>query len=366
MSFEESTIISGIKRSPTWILRGLKWSLASGACSIVYLIIAAGQTPLGPKFNLAVIAALVAGIPTAVLLNLLLEKIARKIESAEESQRIQWRNLSRRRYLILAGILITTIIAFVSITLTWTLIRDSRTISKAATARQEFEIFTHGNDFEQSDVNQTLAELQEAHNQLRKELPEPIRKFSISVHLFRDLQQYRAFTGQPWASGSAQCGASETAIAIPLEESLGILADNYHSYVPMHEMVHALMCQTLGEKAFYSVPAWFHEGIATMYQTDGLPKVETAISRIHLWIKQDGLIKPQVFCTGSSWESRDQARLFYRTSLEFVRALESQHGKDELISVMKALQNQGTFDESLRNQFGATCEELYSRWLTSW
>ena len=75
-------------------------------------------------------------------------------------------------------------------------------------------------------MNQTLAELHEAYEHLGRELPKQVREDPISVHLFRNLQEYRAITATPGAFGSVLCNATGTLLAIPLEDIPELLSED--------------------------------------------------------------------------------------------------------------------------------------------
>ena len=232
-------------------------------------------------------------------------------------------------------------------------------------ARQEFEILLYGDRLERTQVNQTLAELQEAYEHLGRELPKRVSEDPISIHLFRNLQEYRAITATPGAFGSVLCNASGTLLAIPLENVPDLLSED-ESRTPMHEMVHALMCQALGPEATHSVPRWFHEGMAQLYESEGPGKFDGTVNRIIVWSKRHDLMAARHFCSASTWASQAEMTLFYRTSLEFVRTLESQQGRDTLIAVIQEIQEGESFDESLHKQLGGSCNQLYEGWIASW
>ena len=300
-----------------------------------------------------------------MLISRLLCKPSLRRELMKRGGNLKWQGLSLREFL--AGAIIAAIAIAVcwSILAAWTSIRDGRIASRAEMARQEFEVFFSSNGFAQAQVNQTLTELQEAYKHLGRELPKQIREDPISVELFRDLKEYRTITARPGAFGSVRCDAAGTLLAIPLEEIPDLLSED-ESRTPMHEMVHALMCQALGPEATHSIPRWFHEGMAQLYESDGPGKFDATKNRIIVWVMRNDLMAVQSFCSASTWVSQAEKKLFYRTTMEFVRTLESQHGRDNLIAVIQAVQEGETFEESLHDHFGGTCGELYERWLSSW
>ena len=57
---------------------------------------------------------------------------------------------------------------------------------------------------------------------------------------------------------------------------------------------------------------------------------------------------------------------FYLTATEFVQSLNSRHQGSMLNRVIEDLRDGASFDDSLRDQFGKPCEELYQEWRESW
>ena len=216
-------------------------------------------------------------------------------------------------------------------------------------------------------MDQTLAELQEAYEILSGELPEPIGESQITIQTYRDLSEYRAALGIERSIGAVLCTLNGPIIYIPLEEESNILTEDEGSRTPKHEMVHAVMCQALGMEKMYSIPSWFHEGMAQIYENDGPYKfIDRVLNRTFVWFLQSNLAAGRNFCTGPNWNSEFEVALFYETSLEFVRAMESKHGRDKLVSVIREVQHGASFPMSLRRQLGDSCYSLYSGWLESW
>ena len=371
MSFNEKTPTSAARRWLHWVSNGIWGIILAVLFCAIWFFLAAGQIPLGPLFKIATVGAPVAGIavPVAMLLTgRLLRRRWPKSEPKEKGRKFKLRSFSRREYLagaVIAAIAIVAYWASLEALEVWTSIRDERIASRAEMARQEFEVSPYGDRFERAQVNQTLAELQEAYEHLERELPRQIRKSPISVYLFRDLREYRTVVARPGAFGSVRCNATGTVLTIPLENIPDLFSED-ESRTPMHEMVHALMCQTLGPERFHSVSRWFHEGMAQLYESDGPSKFNGTRNRIIVWFKRHDLMGAHPFCSMSTWASQEEKKLFYRTSMEFVRTLESQHGRDKLIAVIQGVQDGEPFEQSLHNHLGGPCDELYERWLASW
>ena len=75
------------------------------------------------------------------------------------------------------------------------------------------------------------------------------------LELHPNLEEYRAERGLQWSRGSVECREHETVISVPLEDAPSILTEGPHpSPAPLHEMVHAMVCQSLGSEAMLSIP----------------------------------------------------------------------------------------------------------------
>jgi hypothetical protein len=375
MSFDVESYISSILR---WsfrilsrILRIISWIIIAFFACLFGVLAAAGQIPLGPHFKIAIVGAAVAGILmtlASILAIQLIPKLSLLSEWLKKVGRLHWPQIPSLGLLakrIIAAVLLTALLSLMAFGTFWIYGESGRIASKADMARQEFEVSLYGTGFEEAQVNRTLSELHEAHEDLIREMPKQIREDPISIYLFRDLRAYQTFTDNPRALGSVQCDPSGTLLAIPLEEIPPLFSED-ESRTPVHEMVHALMCQALETEAFHFTQRWFHEGMAQLYESDGAGKFNATMNRIAVWLERDDLMDAQSFCSASTWASQAEMALFYRTSMEFVRTLESQHGREKLIGVIQNVQAGRTLEESLRHQLGGTCDELYVQWLASW
>ena len=255
MSLNDKTASSVARRCLRWVSNGILWTIPAVLICAMWFLFAAGQFTLGPQFKIATVGAPVAGIAVPVamaLMGRLLHKRWPKREFKEEGRKFKFGSLSRREWIAGAAIAAIGIWASLEALEIWTSIRDERIASRAEMARQEFEVSLYGDRFERAQVNQTLAELHEAYEHLGREFPKQIRKSSISVYLFRNLLEYRTIAARPGTFGFVQCTATGTLLAIPLEYIPDLFAED-ESRTPMHEMVHALMCQALGSEPFHSV-----------------------------------------------------------------------------------------------------------------
>ena len=186
----------------------------------------------------------------------------------------------------------------------------------------------------------------------------------MELHLFSDIEQFRAGLDDSWSAGIAVCSTSGVEVAVPLEEALSAFNSDDHTGTPIHEMVHALMCRSLGAAGFRHVPRWFQEGMAQLYENDGRHRItKRAWVRILAWSNRDRMPNATEFCGTPRLETPGQVKLFYMIAYEFVRSLERRHGRDALSAVVGDVRSGAggmrVFEDSLRDRFGGTCTDLY-------
>ena len=273
--------------------------------------------------------------------------------------------------IVIAGLVVIAAIPFSGISQRE--FQEWRNANEAEEAKRRFAIIQSlgsGKEFGEEQVNQTLRELEDSFQTLKNNWALPQNASKITVWLLRDLESYQARTGKNHAAGHASClDKHGPVVVIPLEKAPSSASDDSLSRVPMHEMVHAMMCQSLGEENFYSVPRWFLEGMAERYEMAGLNFARffsRAEKKARLWLKRNRLMEPERFCAlRLDARSIDEGRTFYETSREFVNSLESSHGMDALNRIVDDVGRGVSFENSMMIRLDGTCEEQYSQWKNS-
>ena len=339
------------------------------AIPITYLV------TLGPHFKYTVIIACTSA-PTLVGLAIILigKRSRNKPEHTEEEKRGTPRKwpFTRRQTVIMAIVAVPLFVGlYQGLSVAVREFEEDGNTEKAAVALKRFSVISHlggGEKFDREAVKQTLAELEDSYHRLKGEWRLPRETIKIEVWLFRDIPHYQAWTGLEYAKGHVWCMPdSGPVVAVPLEKApSGSSSDNF-TRTPTHEMVHALMCQSLEAEAFHSIPPWFHEGMATLYHTEGFARIRMrAENRIMTWLKKDEIADQEIFCTqGPSRSEEQELALFYSTALEFVTSLEAKHNLETLNLVVEDIRKGASFEESLQERLGGTCRELYTRWKSS-
>ena len=311
---------------------------------------------LGPRFNpMAMIVAPLLALPLAIGISLIRPSRVNRAEKARK--RLSWKTLA---------LLFVIPLPMIAVAMGPRMADHlSRSVDAEASLRSFAPIYPM--DVDPAGVERTLAEFERARRQLEGEWPAPGPSPRITLLLFRDLHEYRALTGLDWYGGHASCTEHGVTISVPLEEAPSLFDEEVPaSRTPMHEMVHATWCQSLGPFAFRSVPRWFHEGMASRYQNEGFRQLpQRLLNRAAVWLQRDNLLSPSSFCGYTSGGLRAEERLLYGTAWELIRSLEAAHGEQALKSLLEDVKEGKSFERSLRDRLGSTCEDLYSEWSRS-
>lgn len=319
-----------------------------------------GLVPLGPAFDLLIfVIAPIGALMTVAIAEL---TVLRTIRSKSSTTQGNW---SWRWY---AALIAITILGAVVI-FTPNVMERQKRHDDAQAALTHFDVrygYAIDKDIEAQRVERTLAEFGRQRNRLIQRWPTLTHGSPITLYLFKDLQRYRTEFGLARSHGAMYCAQSGPVIGVPLEQASNILNEEHPSQTPMHEITHSLMCSTLGPSKFIAIPAWFHEGIAQLHQTDSFRELyDRAFNRVLVRIKRRDLMHPGRFCSYDTTGSIHEVALFYGTSLEIVRWLEHKHGRNALHNVIKHTQAGLSFEQYVHQEFGASCTELYGEWLSS-
>ena len=341
------------------------WIILSAIAIAGTTLMAIDLVAIGPRFVPSIITTWVlTPVATGPVTVLLLWSIAKSPDFSKKA------TFTRKEIVVYASIIGMIILALPLTSLVEREVKEYRNEHNAQAAQERFTIAFHlgnGPEFEEHALNQTLADLERSYQRLKDlwVLPEGAEKIYVELH--RDIQSYHQSTGNLDAGGHLHCTERTPVIYIPLEEAPSSSGVDNSFRTPMHEMVHALMCQSSGPDAFYSIPRWFHEGMARRFQFEGLTRLKKRFdNRTTVWQERDELLNQETFCVRGPRGLSDSERAnFYRTAHEFIRFIESGHDLRNLNLIVDDARNGNTFDESMRERLGGTCEELYTRWKES-
>ena len=349
-------VVSGV---PIWIVM----TLILSAFLATFVL---GNAPLGPMFVPTVAGCLLVSGVLSTIAVLWMYRASNK-EQASPNQR----TLDRKKLFIWLSVMIpvTSLLAVASpiAVREW---EERNNASKADQALEQFDILSNngGNrGFQPEALHQTVADLESGYQQLKNTWTLPEAPDKIRVELFRNHQEYVAYLGNPYVRGHVQCREHGPIIFIPLEMAPSVMDGDSFSRTPMHEMVHALMCQSLGQERFFRIPRWFHEGVATRYAAEGFSRVGARLTnKLKVWSHRKDPIEARRLC--SQWfipRDADEDLFFYRTSLEFVTYLEFEHGNFTLNELVEDVRKGSEFDRSFQTRLGSSCESLYLGWVQS-
>lgn len=342
------------------------WLLLVGVTVTICVATAIDTVELGPQFTLWVYLSTIAGTVLATALTFPIYKHI--IRNPKWNRPIK---PSDKTVALWALAAIITSVAAIGISVLVREYNERMNEVNAQEARRYFMTLSYlggGPEFDEHAVNQTLSELHESHSTLMgiwEGRPNPDK---IQVDLFRDAKHYRQSTGLNHSSGHILCFNNKAIISIPLEKPPSASESDIYSTTPKHEVVHALMCQSMGSEAYHSTPRWFHEGIAERYQNAGLTQgavVTRILNRARVWWKRKCIPSPEEFCRLNQRNDDEKITLFYATALEFIRHLESKHDMQTINQIPKDVAKGAKFKENLLKRLGGHCQDLYGQWRDS-
>ena len=334
----------------------ISWLLLWSLITLVTELVIVEAVSLGPRFGTmtTVVAPLVA---------LLIATRLALIKPRRASGSDEWMKRHPRKA---ALILTVVILVMVGVAMSPRIIEHSSRGGDAEAALRSF-FPVHGAVVDPAKVERTLAEFERARRHLADKWQVPDTVSPISLYLFRDIREYKAYMatfGREWSGGYASCLDDGVTIGVPLEEASNVFEESPASRTPLHEMVHAIWCQSLGRSSYSSIPRWFHEGMAQWYANEGWRQFpERAANRWGVWLGRGNLLPATEFCGYTSGGDRDDIRLLYGTSWEFIRSLEAGYGIQSLNAVVEDVGAGKSFGDSLRDRFGGSCTELYATWV---
>lgn len=330
------------------------WALITALVELVVVEF----VPLGPRFaTMTTIFAPVVALPFAIAPNLIKPRNPKPISDPHK------RHPSKA-----ALLLISATVLMMGAAMSPAAIERLSRPGDAETALKSF-VPIYGTGVDPAKVERTLAEFERARRKLADQWEVPDSRPRISLYLFRDSREYKEYMapiGLDWSGGYANCLEDRVTIGVPLEEASNVFEETPASGTPVHEMVHATWCQSLGQDFFRAIPRWFHEGMAQRYENEGMRGfLDRALNRWMVWIDRGNLLSAMEFCGYASGGSRAEIRLLYSSSWELIRSLEAGHGIQTLNAVVVDVGAGKSFDNSLLDRFGGTCGDLYTKWSQS-
>ena len=295
MRLSETPAVRVLKKLMGWIMVAIVRVVLSVVFLSLVLTFALDKIALGPGFNMTIVGATSVALCVTLLLNVIFGRVVAWLEIRLNDLRLL--KLSPRVGRVLSGLGALVMVSFSLGTLVWFNLHQSRTTADAEAAIANFQVHV-ATGLDRSNLNQTLAEFERARRSLELVWPSPAYSSPITLRLFESIEEYHAETGRYYSDGSASCPPTGAVVWVPLEQAIELPGEDDHTRTPLHEMVHAMMCQYLGQEGYYSIPRWFREGMAELYENEAKHFRIRAENRIRVWFNGDKLMVPaDTFCT---------------------------------------------------------------------
>ena len=132
------------------------------------------------------------------------------------------------------------------------------------------------------------------------------------------------------------------------------------SAILRHELFHIALAEFL-KKERLSVPLWFNEGVAQLFEQRHLNNLERQDLAT---LAKSGRIPPFYEFASHYPKNKNMRRIFYLASADFIRYITNGNTKN-LRPFFTTLKKRLSFDEAFRATFGASVETLQLTWQNS-
>jgi hypothetical protein len=198
----------------------------------------------------------------------------------------------------------------------------------------------------------------------------PLPSQEIPVYVFRDREQFNAYTRQLLGAelGHGGCSAltawyAERAI---LCNAASLRSRDATLDFVTHELVHHLVQGDLGRRR--AVATWYNEGLAEAVMARVLA-VHAPAYAVRDQVRRETIVGLAVhggaylplsgLTTGHQWRNAASSDLAYSEARLAVSSLIDRHGMDSVVQVVRRTNDSaGSFDRAFQQAFGATVEEF--------
>lgn len=234
-------------------------------------------------------------------------------------------------------------------------------------AQQHFSAIVHGT-ISTGRVESILIELEGEYERLHKRYALPTYRSLVEVNLYSNVTEFQLSTGRPSkALGFTTCLLHGPVIYLPVDEKGGKSLDQYSYSTPEHEMVHAVICDLAGRQQAYSIPLWFHEGLAECESLKGLSNIwERLDSRWYLWRHKSETMPVEAFLSTTSPYPGEEETIFYISSFEFMRYITNRFGEQIPWNILKKVAEGETFDTAFKHMTNYDSTYEYEEWLRTY
>jgi len=223
-------------------------------------------------------------------------------------------------------------------------------------SRQDVAIYWTGDDLSLGET--ALDIVSESLPRIRAIIPVE-DGFPIRVYIYPSLADLRTalrLSGRDWIGAHAQPDLGVILVVAANPRTAGV---DLRQSIP-HELSHLLLYQATG-MAYTAVPRWFDEGLATLFEADPNPiygqLVNAAVS--------GGTIIPVADLCRQFPETEAQVALAYAQSLDLVRFIEVEYGRQALQDMILAFADGADCQTAVRRTLDLSVTELEQQWLRS-
>ncbi len=160
---------------------------------------------------------------------------------------------------------------------------------------------------------------------------QPSTAEGVTIYIYpssADLQSALRLAGHSWIAGHAYPEVDVVLLAIsPTERSRATMA----RYIP-HELTHNVIHDVVGQRGYTTQPAWFIEGLASLFERSPDPAYALALEDAE---EKGGFIPLQNLCATFPLEHSDVV-LAYAQSQSFVTYLRESYGMSRLRALLGA------------------------------
>jgi hypothetical protein len=204
--------------------------------------------------------------------------------------------------------------------------------------------------FAQSILNAAAAGLDSAGKYLTLPQVQPVNFYVYASGL--EMQSTLRLGGLRWIAGHADPDLGVSVVSLPPGPDQ---QSEIQRQIP-HELMHLLLYQAVGP-AYYTLPVWFKEGLASANESRPNPDYYVILSSA---VEQDRLIPMAALC--QSFPQDSTVYLAYAQSDSFIRYLYQRYGQSGLQNLLTSYAQGGGCEEASTTVLGLSLKELDQDW----
>jgi hypothetical protein len=205
-------------------------------------------------------------------------------------------------------------------------------------------------DFAQDVLNAAEAGLARARGMLELPVTDPVDIYVYASGV--EMQSTLRLGGLRWIAGHADPDLGVAVVSLPAGPDQ---RSEIERQIP-HEVMHLLLYQSVGP-AYYSLPVWLKEGLASANEMRPNPDYYVILSNA---VEQDTLIPMASLC--QSFPQDNTVYLAYAQSDSFIRNLYQQHGQSGMQNLLESYASGQGCETASTPVLGLSLSELEQEW----